>query len=727
MRRNSNRQLSEGWAVNSVRMSVMRLLAAAAVSCVLLGCSRTSTVAATAAAGAVTDERLRNAASEPGQWLTYGGTQDEQRFSRLTAIDKDNVAQLGLAWFADYDTNLQQEGSPLYVDGVLYVSTAWSKVYALDAATGKQLWQYNPKVPGEWAVNVCCGLVNRGLAAYEGRIYVGTLDGRLVALDAATGKEAWSVNTIDKDWRYSITGAPRIVKSRVLIGNAGAEFGVRGYVTAYDAATGEQAWRFYTIPGEPAKGFETPELEKAAASWTGEWWKYGGGGTVWDSIVYDPVTDLLYLGVGNGSPWSHEYRSPKGGDNLFLSSIVAVQPDTGQYVWHYQTTPADNWDFTATQPIMVADLALAGTPRRVVMQAPKNGFFYVLDAKTGELLKADKYTDINWATHVDLATGRPVEVKGARYTKDKPFNMLPGPQGAHAWHAMAYSPDAGLVYIPVQEATFPFVYDPKWEYRKVGYNLGVDLGAPAYYYRDNPGEQNKFQSYIKAWDPVAAKEVWRGEMNQGPTGGALATAGGLVFSGGGTSNQFRAYDAKTGKTLWSFEAQTAIVAPPISYESNGTQYVAISVGGNQAAGYYAPNYSRLLVFALGARATLPPVQAYTPPPLSPPAEAQPAELVSAGRQGYSQYCAACHGENGQTRGATFPDLTRSPLLHVQEGFDQVVLQGARAERGMVSFAATLKPADTVALRAFLIDRAQRLQKTGVGGPPVAASQPHEER
>jgi alcohol dehydrogenase (cytochrome c)/quinohemoprotein ethanol dehydrogenase len=706
------------------------------MSSALLGCSRTPeavappTAESSAPAAAIDDQRLANAASEPGQWLTYGGNYSEQRFSALKAIDRSNVKQLGLAWFADYDTNLQQEGSPLYVDGVLYISTAWSKVYAFDGKTGKQLWRFDPKVPGEWAINVCCGLVNRGLAAYDGKIYVGTLDGRLIAIEAKTGKESWSVMTIDQSHRYSITGAPRVVKGKVLVGNAGAEFGVRGFITAYDAKTGKQAWRFYTVPGDPAKGFETPELERAAKTWTGTWWEYGGGGTVWDSFVYDPTLDLLYIGVGNGSPWSAKHRSPKGGDNLYLSSIVAVKPDSGEYVWHYQTTPGDNWDYTATQPIMVADLPIGGnSPRRVVMQAPKNGFFYVLDASSGELLKADKYTDINWATHVDLKTGRPVEKPEARYSPGKPFNALPGPQGAHAWHAMAFSPDTGLVYIPVQEATFPFVYDSKWEYRNVGYNLGIDFGAPGTFYKDHPKERNIFTSYIKAWDPVAGKEVWRGEANQGPTGGALATAGGLVFSGGGTSNQFRAYDAKTGEKLWSMETQTAIVAPPISYELEGKQYIAISVGGNQFGGYFAPNYSRMLVFAVGATATLPPTRPYTPPPLSPPAGAQDAKIVATGGERYSQYCAACHGQNGQTRGATFPDLTRTPLLHTQEGFDQVVLQGARTEKGMASFSTVLKNQDTEALRAYLVDRAQDLVKGGAGGPPLGAPppQPHEEK
>ena len=679
---------------------------------------------------AVSDTRIAGAAAEPGQWLTYGGTYTEQRFSPLKQIDTTSVARLGLAWFADYDTNLQQEGSPLYIDGVVYVSTAWSKVYAYDAKTGAQLWQFDPKVPGEWAINVCCGLVNRGIAAWNGKIYVGTLDGRLVAIDASTGKQAWSTVVIDPRHRYSITGAPRVVKGKVLIGSSGAEFGVRGHLDAYDADTGKRAWRFYTVPGDPALGPDgeasDSAMPRAAATWTGKWWQVGGGGTVWDAIVYDPESDLVYIGVGNGSPWNARARSPQGGDNLYLSSIVAVKPDTGEYVWHYQTTPWETWDYTATQPIMVANLQIGGAERRVVMQAPKNGFFYVLDAKSGELLRADAYTEVNWADGVDMKSGRPRVRPEARYDVGKPFNALPGPQGAHAWHAMAFDPGTGLVYIPVQEATFPFVAQADWKPANVGYNLAVDFGAPATFYRENPRERNVFESYIKAWDPVAGKEVWRGERNQGPTGGALATAGGLVFSGGGTSQKLRAYDARTGKTLWSFEAQTAIVAPPISYELGGTQYIAVSVGGNQAGGYFAPNYSRLLVFALDAKTALPPVQPYTPPLLNPPAQSASAEQVTQGDRLYSQYCAACHGQNGQTRGANFPNLLVTPLLHTQEGFDQVVLQGARAARGMASFAEALKPADTVALRAYIVDRALDLKKRQPPAPlaPAGTEQAH---
>ena len=335
-------------------------LSALLLSATLVGCKPAAPPAPKAAQ--VTAERLTQAESEPGQWMTYNGSYSEQRFSRLKSIDTTNIKSLGLAWFADYDTNLQQTGAPLYIDGVIYVSTAWSKVYAYDARTGKQLWQYDPKVPGEWAAKVCCGLVNRGLAAYEGKIYVGTLDARLVALDAATGKEVWSTLTFDaakKDdplYRFSITMAPRVVKGKVVIGASGGEFGVRGWIAAFDAATGKEAWRFFTVPGNPADGFENEAMKKAAATWSGEWWKLGGGGTVWDAAVYDPKTDLLYFGTGNGTPWNQTHRDPKGGDNLYLASIIALRPDTGEYVWHYQTTPADTWDYDSVSPMMTADL-----------------------------------------------------------------------------------------------------------------------------------------------------------------------------------------------------------------------------------------------------------------------------------------------------------------------------------------------------------------------------------
>ena len=673
----------------------------------------------------VTARRLLHADSEPSQWLTYGGDYEEQRYSRLSQINRDDVKQLGLKWFADYDTNLAQEGTPLYIDGVIYVSTAWSKVYAFDAESGKQLWQYNPKTPGEWIRNVCCGIVNRGIAAWQGKIYLGTLDGRLVALDAQTSKEVWSTLTIDRSKHYSITSAPRVAKGKVFIGESGGEYGVRGYISAYDAQTGKLVWRFYTVPGNPQESFESPAMKKAAATWgAGEWWKLGGGGAVWDAIVYDPVNDLLYFGTGNGSPQNEHYRDPSDGDDLYLASILAVKPDTGEYVWHYQTTPGDTWDYDSVSPMTIVNLTWEGKKRRVILEPCKNGFFYVLDARTGKLLAARPFVDVNWADGVDLKTGRPNLHPGARYSVGKPWNLTPGVQGAHGWQANAYSPQTGLLYFPTQEAYWPMVALETFTPNAVSYNLGVDFTASSYYYKEHPDQRSGFSSYLQAWDPVTGKRVWKGETNPGATGGALATAGGLVFHAGGSGNEIRAYDAQTGQKLWSFATQTGSVAPPISFELQGQQYIALSVGGNQTGGYYAPNYSRMLVFELGANTQLPPVKEYAPPALAPPPSTASAAVIQAGSEQYAQFCAACHGDRGQTRGANFPDLTRTGLLYSQPGFDQVVLQGVRSEKGMASFAGALKPEDTVAIREFLIARANELKNAlPPASPPV--QQPHQ--
>jgi alcohol dehydrogenase (cytochrome c)/quinohemoprotein ethanol dehydrogenase len=690
-------------------------------------CSQGTNVAPETRAANVTAQRLLHADSEPSQWLTYGGDYDEQRYSRLTQIDRDNVRQLGLKWFADYDTNLSQDGTPLYIDGVIYVSTAWSKVYAFDARTGKTLWQYDPKTPGEWIRNVCCGIVNRGIAALNGKIYIGTLDGRLVALDARTGKEVWSTLTIDKTQHLSITSAPRIAKGKVFIGESGGEYGIRGYLSAYDAETGKLLWRFYTVPGNPKEPYENAAMKKAAATWgAGDWWKLGGGGAVWDAIVYDPVLDLLYFGTGNGSPWNDLYRDPTNGDNLYLASIIAVRPDTGRYVWHYQSTPADTWDYDAVSPLTIVDLTWEAKKRRVILQPCKNGFFYVLDARTGRLLSATPFTKVNWADGIDMKTGRPRVRPEARYPVGKPWVLAPGVQGAHGWQANAYSPQTGLIYFPTQDAYFPMVADKSFTASAVGYNLGLDFTAPVTYYKDHPDAPQGFSSYLQAWDPLTGKTVWKGEASQGAAGGALATASGLVFHAGGSAQEILAYDARSGEKLWSFKTETGAVAPPISFALDGQQYIALSVGGNTQAGYYAPNYSRMLVFGLNASVQLPPTKPYTPPPLDPPPSTASAELITAGGEKYAQYCAACHGDRGQTRGANFPDLTRTPLLRSQAGFDQVVLKGVFAERGMAGFEAALKPEDTTAIREFLVSRANEI-KSAMSALPATpgVSQPHQ--
>jgi len=671
-------------------------------------------------------KRMADPVATAANWMTYGGTYSEQRFSPLKQIDKSNVTRLGLAWFADYDTNLRQDGTPLKIDDVIYVSTAWSKVYALDARTGKTLWQYDPKTPGQWVRYLCCGIVNRGIAAWNGKIYLGTLDGRLVALDAKTGKPVWETLTIDPKQRYSITSAPRVAKGKVLVGLSGGEYGVRGYISAYDAESGKLDWRFYTVPGDPSQPPENDAMKTAAATWgkgSEEWLKRGGGGTTWDALVYDPVTNLVYIGTGNGTPWNQVYRDPKKGDNLFLASIVAVNADTGAYVWHYQETPAETWDYDAVSPLSVVDLNLNGQKQRVVLQASKNGFFYVLAARTGKLLKATPFVDLNWADGVDMKTGRPRVKPEARYPADgKGFNLFPGgAQGAHGWQGNAFSPDTGLFYIPTGHAYSAMVYDPNYKANETGTNLGIDFAAMRTWYTSHPEAKRSTTSLLQAVDPKTGQQVWAGDEHDGATGGVVATAGGLVFQGNGSGNHLRAFDASTGKVLWSFDVQTAVLAPPISYELDGKQYIAVSVGGN-ASDYYAPNYSRLLVFALDGKATLPPTTPYTPRPLLPPpldAEATPAD-VQTGEQLYARNCAMCHGDRGRQARGQFPDLTRTPMLYTQDGFNAVVLKGALSARGMASFGDALKPEDTFRIRNFLIDAANKLKAAPPSAAPVAA-------
>jgi PQQ-dependent dehydrogenase (methanol/ethanol family) len=546
--------------------------------------------------------------------------------------------------------------------------------------------------------------VNRGAAVWNGRVYVGTIDGRLIALDAATGRVAWSVDTlVRRDVAYTITGAPRVVKGKVLIGNGGAEYGVRGYVSAYDAETGELAWRWFTVPGDPSLGFETEELRAAASTWNGEWWRLGGGGTVWDSIVYDPELDLLYIGTGNGSPWNRGLRSPGGGDNLFLSSIVALRPDDGSYVWHYQTTPGESWDYTATQPIVIADLTIDGAPRRVLMQAPKNGFFYVIDAATGKLVSADKFAAVNWASSVDLETGRPIENPAARYEETgRPVALQPSSAGAHNWHPMAYSPQTGLVYFTASNNALAYAPDRNFNPNPRVSNLGIDLAAGAALGTELAALPRG--SYMVAWDPVAKRERWRAD---GGSAGVLATAGGLVFRGNG--RQLVANAADDGRALWSSQdVNTGIVAGPISYELDGVQHVAV-VAGLAAGNYYAPTYSRLLVFRRGANVQLPPAQEFTPPPLNPPASVASADEIARGRELYEANCILCHDTPGNAGGffrrGLFPDLAYSPALVSREAFAAIVLDGARAANGMAGYSRVLDPDGAEAIRAHIVDRA----------------------
>ncbi len=720
----------------------LRIIALAALGIAIGSCGQTPPPAAAPAAApppeanpaaGVDGARIIAADREPGNWLSNGRTYDEQRFSPLKQIDAGNVKQLGLAWSYEIDTaHRGQESTPLVIDGVMYVTGAWSKVFALDAKSGRQLWTYDPKVPGQVAVNACCDVVNRGVAAWQGRLYLGTLDGRLISLDAASGKPLWEVMTVEAHGRYTITGAPRVIKGLVLIGNGGAEMGVRGYVSAYDAQSGRQVWRFYTVPGDPAKPFESAAMEKAAKTWSGEWWKLGGGGTVWDSLAYDPALDLLYVGVGNGSPWNRKLRSPKGGDNLYLSSIVALRPETGEYVWHYQTTPGESWDFTATQHMILADLMIGGRQRQVIMQAPKNGFFYVLDRATGEFLSATAYAPVNWAKGIDPKTGRPIEVPAARYGETgKPFVSAPGPGGAHSWQPMSFSPLTGLVYFPVMEAAFPYFPDRNFHHHVLAWNTGADF---------NPGslpQDPKVKTQIKAglkghlvaWDPVANTEVWRVELGGPWNGGTLSTAGNLVFEGN-ARGEFAAYRADTGERMWSSPTQAGILAPPITYEVDGEQYVAVEVGWGGAFGlaagelardsHIAGNVPRELVFKLGGTAVLPVAEPVAAPSLDPPPDTATPTVVTEGKAFYHHYCGTCHGDSA-TGAGVLPDLRYSGVIHSAEAFDTIVRQGARVDKGMVAFKDEISPQQLEKIRAYVIHRANEDKRAEAAAGAVAGA------
>jgi quinohemoprotein ethanol dehydrogenase len=664
----------------------------------------------------VTDDMLRNAAKSQADWLTYGRDYAETRFSTLQQIDASNVKRLGLAWSFDTDTTRGLEATPLVVNGVMYATLPWSAVIAVDARTGKFKWKWDPEVSRALGGKACCDVVNRGVAVYDNKVYVGTIDGRLAALNADTGKLAWQVQTTDKNQPYTITGAPRVIKGKVIIGNGGAEMGVRGYVSAYDARTGKLAWRFYVVPGDPSKKFEDKAMERAARTWTGEWWKYGGGGTAWDAFAYDPDADLLYVGTGNGSPWNRNVRSPQGGDNLYLSSIVALRPSNGELAWYYQTTPGDSWDYTAVQHILLADLTIGGRVRKVAMQAPKNGFFYVLDRLTGELLSAEPYAHITWATHVDKATGKPVERPQARYGKE--VSMLsPGPNGAHNWQPMSFNPQTGLVYIPAQEGSFPYSNDAEFRFKQGTWNLGVNLlpnigpstiTPPAV---NPPGTSNTAGSLL-AWDPVAQKARWSVPYQEGTGGGTLTTAGNLVFQGT-AAGKFVAYTADKGEKLWEVNLGNSVMAAPMTYQLDGKQYVSVLVGwggagaqmgGNPAGQYKAPG--RLWTFVPDGQANIEPVRGRPRPELTSLPVNAPQPVVNRGQALYQTWCFMCHG-NGMNAGGTIADLRYAAPATYQD-FRGIVIDGKFQSLGMPSFKQWLTGEDADAIRAYVLTQRQEL-------------------
>ncbi len=681
-----------------------RLLPVLVVPLLLAGCGRT------AGERGVDHDRLVHADRDTANWILHGRTYEEQRFSPLRQINESTVTRLGLLWSRELGTPRGLEATPLVVDGVIYTTGSWSVVYAIDARTGEVRWSYDPQVPRARARIFCCDAVNRGVAIYQNKVYVGTLDGRLVALDAASGARVWDVLTVDTLKPYSSTGAPRIANGMVLIGNGGAEMGVRGYVSAYDADRGTLIWRTYTVPGDPSLGFESEALKVAAATWTGRWWEGGGGGTAWDAIVYDPELDLVYVGTGNGAPWYRALRSPGGGDNLYLSSIIALRASNGEQVWHFQTTPGDNWDFTATQPLMLAELEIQGRRRKVIMQAPKNGFFYVLDRETGEFISAAAFASMTWATGIDPKSGRPIESPSA-VDGMKPVLVSPGPSGAHSWQPMAFNPQTGLVYLPVRDGTtFLHTPDSTWRPETTLRNEGRDKRYAGPLLRALQAAPPPIGRLV-AWDPVQQKARWQVDHPVLVSGGVLATAGNLVFQGR-SDGMLVAYRATDGATLWEFDAGTGILAPPVTYLVDNVQYITLMVGWGGDVGLInpptlgpaKPGFARILTFAMGGTAELnvPPFRPDTPPRPADETQASPATIAE-GRGLYDTYCFNCHGI-AVVAGA-LPDL-RYATAEVHRDFEAIVLGGARAPLGMPSFGDLLSPVQAKAIQAYILARAR---------------------
>ena len=603
-------------------------------------------------------------------------------------------------------------------------------VKAYDAATGKPLWSYDPKVPREKLVDVCCDAVNRGVAVYKGKVYVATIAGHLVALNADTGAVIWDKLTIPEGSHMAITGAPRIVKGKVLIGSAGAEYITRGYLAAFDAETGKEAWRFYTVPGDPSKPFEGKHLEAASKTWAPNAWERGGGGTVWDSITYDPKTDLIYFGTANAEPWNPAARGSKAGDSLYTASIVAVHADTGEYAWHFQQTPEDRWDYDSNQQIMVADIPVNGKLQHVIMHAPKNGFFYTLDAATGKFISGKPFAKvINWAKGLDPVTGVPIVNPEAKYEQTgKPFVGMPGAVGAHSWTPMSYSPKTGLVYIPANETVQVYMAAAKnWAPGKVGFQLGLEVNAGAI-----PADAKvraataaAFTGSLIAWDPVAGKPRWTVEY-PGPTnGGTLATAGNLVFQGT-AGGEFRAYSADAGKQLWNFATQSGVIAAPMTYSVKGVQYVAILVGwggvwdvsGGKLVSKMTPNISRLMVFKIGGTAKLAPAPAEALRVLDPPPFTGKPDQIADGSSHYFNSCSVCHGSSAVS-GSLNPDLRHSVALNNPKLWQQIVHDGLLKDNGMVAWKDQFSAAQIENIRQYVIKRANE-DKALEGGQKVAS-------
>ncbi len=617
------------------------------------------------------------------QWRGINADSDETGYSRLAQITPANIAHLRPAWTLELPGEASLQASPIAVDGTLYFTGSYASVYAVDAKSGKLKWTYQSKtwekVPQKMGFNFA---VNRGVAYANGRIFVGALDGRLIALDAKTGAEIWATQTTELTDMRTITGAPRAFNNMVVIGQGGADSGMRGYVSAYDQATGKQMWKFYIVPSSPEKDGADPAMDAARKTWSdGFWKKTGGGGGPWDSMTFDAALNRIYVGTANASPYDSNSRSPGNGDNLYTASIVALDATTGKYIWHYQINPRDSWDYDCTQQIMLAEMKIGGKQRKVLMQAPKNGFYYVIDRETGQLLSAEKFTKVTWADSIDLKTGRPNERAGIRY-ENGAARVYPTAAGAHSWMRMALNPTLGLVYIPTLQLSTRFTKGatPEGDINVGGLNVG-----------NHTFEAGDGTGALVAWDVAAGKPRWKAPLKTMWNGGTMATAGRLVFQGT-AEGDLVAYDAASGKALWRRNLGMGIIAAPMSYSIAGKQYVSVLAGYGGSAAIYSEQMHvgwkynsprRLVTFALDGMGKIPasPPRSMHVNAVDDPTEVLDPKAIALGKQVFLS-CAACHGKDAVGAGGPAPDLRESPILLDKAAFNAVIFDGALMDRGM---------------------------------------------
>jgi quinohemoprotein ethanol dehydrogenase len=657
----------------------------------------------------VTPQILKSADIHDGpsiadSWPEYGRSPYRNHFSPLAGINITNVSRLGLGWWQDIVGTRMPASEPIEINGKLYLSTGYTVISAIDAISGRMLWSYDPGVPAIAGKKLRVGMGVRGISSWGNQIFAGTQDGRLLSINADNGTLVWSVQTTEGEEIQYITGSPLVFDGKVMIGHGGSEHGaVRGYVTTYDATTGNKLWRFYTVPGNPAAGFESEAMRLAAKTWSGRWWKYGGGGTVWNAMAYDSELNRVYLGTSNGSPWNRRIRSPEGGDNLFLTSIVALDANTGAYIWHYQTSPGDTWDFDATADIEIAHLMFHGRDCRVLMQASKNGFFYVVDRYTGRLLTAEKFSKATWAKKIDEITGRPVESPNARYDVGT-VRIWPGHVGAHGTEAMSYNPMRTLAYIPTRELSAEYS-DQGIDLKNWAFDPSADLnlGVKTSLVLPENSASTLGVSSLVAWNPVKQRAIWRVPLPGIANGGTIATAGDLVLQGR-CDGIFVAYDAKSGRPVWSFDAQGTIAAAPITYQIGKIQYVSILAG--VGGGRLPPQ--RLLTFALDSHAKLPLRQNREILPIKDPDFVSDPRRELVGERKFHR-CTGCHGQNAVSSGVA-PDLRESLAIVQPAEFFHIVNGGILRAQGMPPFTELTK-SDVEDMRQYLRARAMALNES----------------